>query len=71
MQSLSVEFFFQPTQELKDTWNVVTSADTDMIQVWNGMHVSQTHVRLPKETTLSTSDHVGGEKNSEMWVTAL
>jgi len=60
MQSLRVEFFFQPMQEFKDTtWNVVTSVKKDMTQVWNGMPVYQACVRLPKETTLDTSDHVG------------
>jgi hypothetical protein len=50
--------------EFKDTiWNVVTSDEKDTIQVWNGIPVSQACVRLPKETTLITSDHVG-EKNN-------
>jgi len=72
MQSLRVEFFFQPMQEFKDTiWNVITSDDKDMIQVWTGIPVRQACVRLPKETTLSTSDHVGGKKKSGMWVTAF
>jgi hypothetical protein len=48
MQSLKVEFFFQPMQEFKDTiWNVVTSDEKDMIQVWNGIPVRQACVRLP------------------------
>jgi hypothetical protein len=72
MQSLRVEFFFQPMQEFKDTiWNVVTSDEKDMIQVWNGIPVSQAYVTLPKKTTLSTSDHVGEKKKSGMWVPAL
>jgi len=64
MQSLRVEFFFQPMQEFKETiWNVVTSVEKDMTQVWNGIPVCQACVRLPKETTLGTSDHVGEKKN--------
>jgi hypothetical protein len=66
MQSLRVEFFFQPMQEFKDTiWNVVTSDEKDTIQVRNGIPVSQACVRLPKETTLITSDHVGEKNNLE------